>query len=75
MGERSESRPGRALPPVTIVQETGWDPQPVWTEVREKSLTSARVYVKPEANQGPNVIDYLQFNFFLRRGRIKHDAL
>jgi hypothetical protein len=36
-GEWSASRPGRALapgkgPPVPIVQEAGWAPEPVWTE-------------------------------------------
>jgi hypothetical protein len=36
-GELSASRPGRALPPgkeppVPIVQETGWAPEPVWLE-------------------------------------------
>jgi hypothetical protein len=35
-GERSASRPGRALPPdkeppVPTVQEAGWAPEPVWT--------------------------------------------
>jgi hypothetical protein len=36
-GEWSASRPGRALPPekrppVPIVQEAGWVPEPVWTQ-------------------------------------------
>jgi hypothetical protein len=36
-GEWSASRPGRALapgkrPPVPIVQEAGWAPEPVWTK-------------------------------------------
>jgi hypothetical protein len=36
-GEWSASRPGRALPPrkeppVPIVQEAGWGPEPVWTK-------------------------------------------
>jgi hypothetical protein len=41
--EWSASRPGRALPPgkgppVPIVQEDGWAPEPVWTQgVEEKS--------------------------------------
>jgi hypothetical protein len=45
--EWSESRPGRALapgkgPPVPIVQEAGWAPQPVWTQrTEEKSFASA----------------------------------
>jgi hypothetical protein len=42
-GEWSESRLGRALspgkgPPVPIVQEAGWAPEPVWTQrLEEKS--------------------------------------
>jgi hypothetical protein len=46
-GEWSESRPGRALPPgkgppVPIVQEAGWVPEPVWTQrLEEKSLAFA----------------------------------
>jgi hypothetical protein len=44
-GEWSASRPGRDLspgkgPPVPIVQEVGWAPEPVWTQ-RKKSLASA----------------------------------
>jgi hypothetical protein len=45
-GEWSASRPGRALPPgkeppVPIVQEVGWAPQPVWTQgLEEKSSAS-----------------------------------
>jgi hypothetical protein len=35
------SRPDRALPPVPIVQEAGWDPEPVWTQrLEEKSFAS-----------------------------------
>jgi hypothetical protein len=45
-GEWSASRPGRALPPgkgppVPIVQEAGWAPEPVWTQRLEgKSFAS-----------------------------------
>jgi hypothetical protein len=45
-GEWSASRPGRALPPekgppVRIVQEAGWAPEPVWTQrLEEKFFTS-----------------------------------
>jgi hypothetical protein len=45
-GEWSASRPGRALPsgkgpPVPIVQEAGWTPEPVWTQgLEEKSSAS-----------------------------------
>jgi hypothetical protein len=47
-GERSASRPGRALlpgkgPPVPIVQEAGWAPEPVWTQrLEEKSFSLCR---------------------------------
>jgi hypothetical protein len=45
-GEWSASRPGRALapvkgPPVPIVQEAVWAPEPVWTQrLEEKSFAS-----------------------------------
>jgi hypothetical protein len=45
-GEWSASRPGRTLPagkepPVPIVQEAGWAPEPVWTQrSEEKSCAS-----------------------------------
>jgi hypothetical protein len=42
-GEWSASRPGRALPPgkgppVPIVQEAGWAPEPFWTQRLEKKI-------------------------------------
>jgi hypothetical protein len=46
-GEWSASRSGRALdpgkgPPIPIVQEAGWDPEPVWTQrLDEKSFVPA----------------------------------
>jgi hypothetical protein len=46
-GEWSASRPSRALPPgkgppVPIVQENGWTPEPVWTQrLQEKSFAPA----------------------------------
>jgi hypothetical protein len=46
-GEWSASRPGPALapgkgPPVPIVQEAGWAPEPVWTQrLEEKSFALA----------------------------------
>jgi hypothetical protein len=46
-GEWSASRPGRTLPPgkgppVPIVQEAGWSPEPVWTQrIEEKSFAPA----------------------------------
>jgi hypothetical protein len=47
-GEWSASRPGRALapekgPPVPIVQEAGWAPEPVWTQrTKEKIFCPCR---------------------------------
>jgi hypothetical protein len=47
-GEWSASRPDRALapakgPPVPIVQEAGWAPEPVWTQrLEEKSFRLCR---------------------------------
>jgi hypothetical protein len=47
-GELSASRPGRDLatgkgPPVPIVQEAGWAPEPVWTQrLEEKSVRHCR---------------------------------
>jgi hypothetical protein len=47
-GEWSASRPGRALaprkgPPVHIVQEAGWAPEPIWTQrLEEKSFRFCR---------------------------------
>jgi hypothetical protein len=46
-GEWSALRPGRALdpgkgPPIPIVQEAGWAPEPAWTQrLDEKPLASA----------------------------------
>jgi hypothetical protein len=48
VSEWSASRPGRALapgkgPPVPIVQEAGWAPEPVWTQrLEEKSFRLCR---------------------------------
>jgi hypothetical protein len=76
-GEWSASRRGRALPPgkeppVPTVQESGWAPQPVWTQrLEEKSSAIARCHLqcgpatKRSSNQprkdlfvapGPNLI-------------------
>jgi hypothetical protein len=43
-GEWSESRPGRALPTVPIVQKAGWASKLVWTQrLEEKSFASAGI--------------------------------
>jgi hypothetical protein len=44
-GEWSVSRPGPALPPgkgppVPIVQEAGWAPEPVWTQRLEEKFSA-----------------------------------
>jgi hypothetical protein len=42
-GEWSASRLGRGVPHVSIGQEAGWAPQPVWTQrLEEKSFTPVR---------------------------------
>jgi hypothetical protein len=42
-GGEWSSHSGYALPPVSIVQEAGWAPEPVWTpRLEEKFLVSAR---------------------------------
>jgi hypothetical protein len=47
-GKWSASRPGRVLspekgPPIPIVQEAGWAPEPVWTQrIEEKSFRLCR---------------------------------
>jgi hypothetical protein len=50
-GEWSASRPGRALvpgkgPPVHIVQEAGWAPEPVWKQrIQEKSFRLCQGFI------------------------------
>jgi hypothetical protein len=40
---RPRFRPGERTPPVTIVQEAGWAPEPVWTQrLEEKSFRLCR---------------------------------
>jgi hypothetical protein len=56
-GELSAWRPGRALPPgkgppVPIVQEAGWAPEPVWTQrLEEKSGIEPRSPGRPARSQ------------------------
>jgi hypothetical protein len=45
-GEWSASRPGRALPPgkgppVSVGQEAGWTPEPVWTQRLEEKFSAS----------------------------------
>jgi hypothetical protein len=75
-GEWSASRPGRALPPgkgppVPIVQEAGWDPEPVWTQrLEEKSFASAgdriRPLVHPVCSQTLYWMIYILFILYLQ---------
>jgi hypothetical protein len=54
-GEWSASRPGRALPPgkeppVPIVQEAGWAPEPVWTQrLEENPLPLSGIEPRPSS--------------------------
>jgi hypothetical protein len=64
-GERSASRSGHALapgkgPPVPIVQEAGWAPEPVWTQrLEEKSFASA-LTVNPRLKHETKIADILK---------------
>jgi hypothetical protein len=56
--EWSASRPGRALPPgkeppVPIVQEAGWAPEPVWTQRLEKKSSAPVGDRTPTFHTGP----------------------
>ena len=62
-GEWSASRPGRSLPlgkdPVSIVQEAGWAPGPVWTGVENPAPTGIRSPDRPARSQtlpGPHLL-------------------
>jgi hypothetical protein len=53
-GEWSASHPGRALPPgkgppVPIVQETGWAPEPVWTQRLEEKSSLPSPGIEPRS--------------------------
>jgi hypothetical protein len=80
-GEWSASRPGRALlpgkgPPVPIWQETGWAPEPVWTQgLEEKILCPSRGSntCLPDRSQTLYCLNYrgsfeVGTNFFLNFG-------
>jgi hypothetical protein len=59
-GKWSQSRHGRSLPPgkgppVHIVQEDGWAPEPVWTQrLEEKSSLPAPV-IEPQSPHSPGL--------------------
>jgi hypothetical protein len=91
-GEWSASRPGRALPPgkgppVPIVQEAGWAPEPVWTQrLEEKSSAPAgdrTPVVQPVvrhytawANPAPTFVVYLaKINFVGLQFRVNNGIL
>jgi hypothetical protein len=53
-GEWSASRPGRSLPPgkeppVPIVQEAGWAPEPVWRQRSEEKYSASVGDLTPAA--------------------------
>jgi hypothetical protein len=53
-GEWPASRPGRALPqgkgpPVPIVQEAGWAPEPVWTQRLEEKSSLPLPSIEPRS--------------------------
>jgi hypothetical protein len=50
-GEESASRPGRSLPPVSIVLEAGWAPGPVWTGAENLAPTGIRSPDRPARSQ------------------------
>ena len=53
-GEGSASRPGPSLPrkvKVTIVQEAGWTPGPVWTGAENLAVTGIRSPDRPARSQ------------------------
>jgi hypothetical protein len=58
-GECSASRPGRTLapgkgPPVSILQEAGWAPEPIWTQrLEEKFFASARNRISVARSSSP----------------------
>jgi hypothetical protein len=57
-GEWSASRPGRALPPgkgppVPIVQEAGWAPEPVWTQEARGKILSPLPGIEPRSPGRP----------------------
>jgi hypothetical protein len=57
-GEWSASRPGRALPPgkehlVPIVQEAGWDPEPVWTQRLEENHVACADWTSITGSSSP----------------------
>jgi hypothetical protein len=60
-GEGSASRPGRFTPgkdPVTIVQEAGWVPGPVWTCAENLALTGIRSPDRPSLSQSLYRLSY-----------------
>jgi hypothetical protein len=56
--EWSASRPGCALapgkgPPLPIVQEAGWAPEPVWTQRLEEKIISPLPVIEPRSSGRP----------------------
>jgi hypothetical protein len=72
-GEWSASRRGRALPagkgpPLPIVQEAGWAPEPVWTQrLQEKSFRLCRESNLDHPVVQPVVRHYTDWATWLRK--------
>jgi hypothetical protein len=57
-GVSGQSHPGHALspgkgPPVPIVQEAGWAPEPVWTQTLEGKSLASLPGIKPRSPSRP----------------------
>ena len=60
-GGWSAPRPGRFTPgkdPVTIVQEAGWAPGPVWTGAENLASTGIRSPDRPARNESLNRLSF-----------------
>jgi hypothetical protein len=72
--EWSASRPGRALapgkgPPVPIVQEAGWAPEPVWTQRLEEKILSPLLGIEPRLPARPARFRFAMPNMYLSKIR------
>jgi hypothetical protein len=78
-GEWSASRPGRALvpgkgPPVPIVQQAGWAPEPVWTQTRGKIL-SPLPGIEPRSPDRPARSQTLYWLSYPAHPTLSYDAI
>jgi hypothetical protein len=75
-GEWSGSRPGRAWaprkgPPVPIVQEAGWAPEPVWTQRLEEKSLSPLPGIEPRSPGRPARSQILYWLSYPAHGNLK----